>query len=235
LVIKEAGDVTAAFPAFLWQLSFSGGILQEMRRTRLKIISLFVALSVLSASSAHAISWHRNLNSALRASSSRGKPVLVDFYTDWCGWCKKMDKDTYSHAGVKKEAANFICVKVNGDKNRDLVRKYNIKAYPTTLFLNSKGVAIERVRGYVPPSRFLPKMKAIATRYKPTSKAKKGKASPSGFNLSGILFSEENPKAIVNNNIVGIGDTVGGAKVVSISQYGVTLSGKDGEIVLKLE
>lgn len=206
-----------------------------MRRAYFKIFLLFAVLSVLCGKNAHAISWHRNLNSALRASSAQGKPVLVDFYTDWCGWCKRMDTDTYAHAGVEKEAANFICVKVDGDRSRDIVRKYNIKAYPTTLFLNSKGVAIERIRGYLPPSQFLPKMKAIATRYKPASRIKKGEAAPSGFNLSGILFTENDPKAIVNNNIVGIGDTVGGAKVVGITQYDVTLSGKDGKIVLKLE
>jgi thioredoxin-related protein len=206
-----------------------------MKKTWFKILLSAGILCVLFAHTAYAISWHRSLNSALRASNKQGKPVLVDFYTEWCGWCKKMDKDTYSHAGVEKEAVNFICVKVDGDKNRDLVRKYNIKAYPTTLFLNGKGVAIDRIRGYLPPDQFLPKMKSIATRYKPSVQTKKSKTAPSGFNLSGIIFSQDDPKAIVNNNIVGIGDTVGGAKVVAITQYGVILSGQDGEIVLKLE
>ncbi len=198
-------------------------------------ISLFAGLLLFSQVAA-AINWGYNFDSALRRADAEGKPVMVDFSTEWCGWCKVMEKNTFSNSEVNALAAKFVCVKVDGDKSRDLVRKYNIKGYPTTLFLNEKGVPIERVVGYLPPDRFADKMKAILSRYKPApaKKAEEGTAAGDML-LTGVFHSADSPKAVINNTIVGIGDEVNGAKVIKITETEVILTRDGKKIKLGME
>lgn len=59
------------------------------------------------------------------------KFILVDLYTDWCGWCKKMDENTYTDAGVASMLnANFTSVKLNAE-TKDVVT-FNGKSYSFT-------------------------------------------------------------------------------------------------------
>jgi len=47
---------------------------------------VFVAAFAFIVPQAGAITWNNNLDDALKAAKSQGKPVMIDFYTDWCGW-----------------------------------------------------------------------------------------------------------------------------------------------------
>ncbi|MEM6317954.1 MAG: thioredoxin family protein [Bacteroidota bacterium] len=80
-----------------------------------------------------------------------GKLVFLDAYTDWCGPCKKMDKDVFS----KKEVGdfyntNFLSVKINMEKGEGigLAEKYLIFAYPSLLFINYDGSIAHRYAGF---------------------------------------------------------------------------------------
>jgi thiol-disulfide isomerase/thioredoxin len=76
------------------------------------------------------------------------KRVFVDFETTWCGPCKLMDQWIYTAADVVAAAEQTIAVKVDGDKHRDLVKKYEVKAYPTMLLLGPDGAVLHRAVGY---------------------------------------------------------------------------------------
>ena len=131
------------------------------KRKFISILLLFLSVFLFQAVSTYAISWSSNLESALKEAKSKKKPVMVDFYSDWCGWCKKLDKETYSDLKVSKLAREFISVKVNGYRNRDAARKYNIRGYPTVLFLGSNGNIIRRVEGYLGPDNFAEIMEGV--------------------------------------------------------------------------
>ena len=79
--------------------------------------SLLLMFTFLSGAKAEAISWGSDLDSALNSAESSGEPVMADFYTDWCGWCKKLDEDTYSDSKVNDLAGSFVCVKINADSD----------------------------------------------------------------------------------------------------------------------
>ena len=118
-----------------------------MKKT--KMMALFVAvLLVLGTAPAWAIQWESDLGKALEEAKSAGKPVIADFYTDWCGWCKKLDKDVYEDAAVNRLAEKFICVKVNCELDKSSPSKYNVRGYPTIVFFNSAGGVEETVVGY---------------------------------------------------------------------------------------
>jgi len=86
------------------------------------------------------------------------KTLIAVALTDWCGWCKRLDQDTYTDVEVRKLAQSFVCVKVNGEQRRDLVEQYGVSGYPTIVFLNSKLMEVKRVGGYQPPTRFVSSM-----------------------------------------------------------------------------
>ena len=131
------------------------------KRKFISILLLFLSVFLFQAVSAYAISWSSNLESALKEAKSKKKPVMVDFYTDWCGWCKKLDKETYANRKVSSLAREFISVKVNGDRTRHAVKKYNIRGYPTVLFLDSNGNIVQRVWGYLGPDDFAKIMEGV--------------------------------------------------------------------------
>ncbi|MBU1912827.1 MAG: thioredoxin family protein [Candidatus Omnitrophica bacterium] len=186
-----------------------------------------------------AISWERDLADALEKAKTKGKPVMADFYTDWCHWCKKLDKDVYENAGVNRLAEKFICVKVNCEIDKGAFSKYGLRGYPTVIFFNAKGKTEETVVGYRTAQAFADIMNKVLGRM-PESNANqqlpgkpiiKKKRAAGEFKLEGIMDSE----AIVNDKIVAVGDEVDDAKVIVITESCVKLLYKDKELTLSME
>ncbi len=94
---------------------------------------------------------------ALKEASKGHKIIMVDLYTDWCGWCKRLDRDTYSDDNVGKYAdENFVSLKMNAEQGEgiDLAKNYQVRGYPTILFFNEKGEEIHRLVGYQTALKF---------------------------------------------------------------------------------
>ena len=80
--------------------------------------------------------WNNDFNSALINAQKSNKLVFVDFYADWCGYCKELDEKTYPDQGVQQRLAQkYVAVKVNVDQNPDLATKYNIYGLPTLVII----------------------------------------------------------------------------------------------------
>ena len=86
---------------------------------------------------------------AALAKAAPGKQrVLVDFATTWCGPCKLMDQWVYTAADVVAAAKDVVAVKLDGDVERELVKRFGVTAYPTMLLLEADGTEVRRVVGY---------------------------------------------------------------------------------------
>lgn len=69
------------------------------------------------------IAW-MTWDEAVKANEKKPKKIFIDFYTDWCGWCKKMDKSTFVDPTVVEYVnKNFYAVKFNAEQKEDVVFK----------------------------------------------------------------------------------------------------------------
>lgn len=123
------------------------------------LISLAILTSALFAAQEKSVKWRTDFEKAAKDAKKANKPIMIDFYTDWCGWCKKLDKDVYTDSRVVDLSKKFVCVKIDGDENRKLVEKYDLQGYPTIVFLNSKSEEVERIVGYKNADDFLKTMR----------------------------------------------------------------------------
>jgi len=116
-----------------------------------------------------AIQW-MGYEQGLKLAKEKGRPTMIDVYTDWCGWCKVLDKEVYTKAEVIELSKSFVCIKVDGDKAKELVAKHQVKGYPTIFFTDKDGKEVHRIVGYEPAEKFLADMKAALEKVKGAEK-----------------------------------------------------------------
>lgn len=95
---------------------------------------------------------------------SENKPVMIDFYADWCAQCKELDKYTYTDGKVVELSQSFNNIKIDLTKeNPEISSKYNIKGLPVVIFMNSKGEELKelRVTGFLKPEEFEKRMNKV--------------------------------------------------------------------------
>lgn len=114
------------------------------------------------------VTWAVDYDAALAQAQRGRKPVLISAHMPGCGWCRKMDAETFTHPGVVALARQFVCVRIDSDVDSALTAKYRIDQFPMTLILNPEGREITRFAGYVPPERFATILKELLSTIRPS-------------------------------------------------------------------
>jgi thioredoxin-related protein len=123
-----------------------------------------------------AVAW-TTFDQALATAKTDSLFVIVDFYTNWCKWCKVMDQKTYTDPAVSKLVKESFCAaKVNPEQNVSysyqgrqldgpgIAQEFNVSGYPTTVFLDSDGNKIGSFSGFVPPQIYIRILTFVADR-----------------------------------------------------------------------
>lgn len=113
---------------------------------------------------------------ALKKAAKGHKVVMVDLYTDWCGWCKRLDRDTYSNDAVGAYTdANMVSLKMDAEHDgAELAQQGHVQGYPTILFFDENGNEIHRLVGYQKPDQFLATLKTAVQKNGAKSAVHKG-------------------------------------------------------------
>ena len=154
-----------------------------------KVKYIFLMMSVIVSASftikpSEDINW-MSFEEMQEAYAKNPKPVLIDLYTDWCGWCKHMDKTTYKNAKVIAYInKNYYAVKYNAESKEDVVfnnKTYSFNAkyktndlaiylsfgelsYPNSIFLSSLNARPAPLAGYMKPKEMEAPLKYFAER-----------------------------------------------------------------------
>jgi thiol:disulfide interchange protein DsbD len=114
------------------------------------------------------VRWDSYDEKALSAASTAGKPVIIDFYADWCLPCKELDAKTFSDPAVARELNRFIRVKADltlsdDPKTQALGKRYGILGVPTVIFLDASGQEIRglRLNQYENAEKFLARIRQV--------------------------------------------------------------------------
>lgn len=107
--------------------------------------------------------WATNYDEALAAAKSSGKPILADFTgSDWCGWCIKLQEETFSKEAFADYAKeNLVLLELDypnakeqsdevRKQNEELKNKFEVRGFPTLVLINGDGKEIARQVGYLP-------------------------------------------------------------------------------------
>src|SRR5712692_904665 len=139
----------------------------------LTLLGIMISAIPLVSGDKTTLQW-KNFNDGFAEAKKSNKKILVDVYTDWCGWCKKMDKDVYTNKEVASYLADrYIVVKLNAESESKLnyddkamsetqwSQAFGVNGYPTTIFLKANGESITLVPGYIPAETFIDVIKYI--------------------------------------------------------------------------
>ena len=162
--------------------TFEGPLGSRLRKgagVALLALAAFYAVGVGEARSGEAgsgIAWMVNREAeGLARARAEGKPVIIDFWGDWCAACKELDRTAWSDPRVEKEAEQFVAIKVDNSADQmadpktsamvdEVMTKYGIVGQPTVVFIDARGRELppdERVLGVVSADEMLGRLKAV--------------------------------------------------------------------------
>jgi thioredoxin-related protein len=218
-----------------------------MKKTVLTILGFWLAGQAMAAD----LPWLTSLPDALNQARAENKTVLMDFTgSDWCGWCKKLDAETFSKDAFADYAASHLVLvqvdfpraKEQSDElkaaNKSLQKTYGVSGYPTLVSLSADGSVLWKQVGYLAggPAALISKLGGtmpktapasapaqsvnLAAIYGGTPPAPKPTGEPK---LQGIFWSAGHGSILLDGKSCEEGDTVRGMRVIKITRDKVTV------------
>ncbi|OQY13732.1 MAG: hypothetical protein B6I31_00525 [Desulfobacteraceae bacterium 4572_19] len=127
------------------------------------VLAVFLLPGVVIAEDVNWVTYDK----AMTMAKKQDKPILVYFFTKWCGYCRKMDKEVFKDAPVVKYLnEKFISVRLDtekNDKNKKIASSYKVRSYPSTWFLKSDGAKISNLPGFVPATSMINILKFLGS------------------------------------------------------------------------
>ena len=116
-----------------------------------------------SAGAAETIKW-QSFDQGVSMAESQGKQIFLYFYADWCTYCRKMEKETFTDESVVNYLnENFIPISVNSDKNKKVADNFRVRGLPTFWLLKPDSTRLSNLPGYIDSGRLMAILKYIKT------------------------------------------------------------------------
>jgi len=109
------------------------------------------------------IQW-QPYDTGLKMIKEQNKKGFLHFYTDWCTYCKIMNKNTFVDAKIINYLNdNFISIRVNADKQKSVAKEYGVSRFPSTWFIAEDSTSLSNQPGYIQPEMLLNMLKFLNT------------------------------------------------------------------------
>jgi thiol:disulfide interchange protein DsbD len=126
------------------------------------------AASARSRAQGDRLAWHFHQDevAALAEARAQGRPVIIDFWADWCTACKELDKTAWADPRVQAAAQRFVTLKMDGTNDTDAFQrvfdKYGVVGMPTVIFIDASGHELPvRITGAVDGDEMLKWLSAV--------------------------------------------------------------------------
>ena len=129
-----------------------------MRSRTLPALLLLAALASPAVAVPGPPTWYTKADEATREAQRSGRPILVDLYAAWCGWCKELDRNVFSTPRFQQFARDFVLLRVDtedGGEGTELNDRYQVQSLPTTLLLDGDRILLGKVEGYAPTDEYI--------------------------------------------------------------------------------
>lgn len=128
------------------------------------VFCFIIPTSLLSARETNdSIDW-LTFDEGQKRGQAQEQKFFLYFYTDWCGYCRKLEKETFSNKDVAKYInSNFIPVRINSERMPKVAARFGVSGFPDLRFLTPKGENIGKLPGYVDADKLLPMLRYIST------------------------------------------------------------------------
>lgn len=136
-------------------------------------VTVLVGLSFVLTKPTAGVIWEPYASEKINLAKKSEKPVIIDFYADWCIPCHELDRYTYSNPKVIQALEPFVRLKVdvtnpNTREAMESIERFEVLGVPTILFLDSNGKEVQRSRitGYVAAAEFLKILEPVEKTFK---------------------------------------------------------------------
>lgn len=169
-VFYKSGIALTALVGGIWLLARSAESRQEKMVGAALGVLILAAGAFLAWPSMHdtEIVWQPYDPALVASAADQGRPVMIDFYADWCIPCKELDARTFVDPDVVEESEKFVRLKAdltngNDPASEELIEQYEILGVPTIVFIGPGGQEVEAARliGFEKPDRFLQRMQRV--------------------------------------------------------------------------
>jgi thioredoxin:protein disulfide reductase len=118
------------------------------------------------ARSQAAFTWLHSYDEAIAHAKAEGRPVIIDFWAEWCVACKELDKIAWSQEPVKQAAARFVALKLDGTDADDaftaIAERFGVVGMPTVIFLDGRGREVpDRVIGAISADEMVRRLESV--------------------------------------------------------------------------
>ncbi|MBU2488359.1 MAG: thioredoxin family protein [Proteobacteria bacterium] len=118
-----------------------------------------------SGPSASAINWVTDYQAGLEKAQKTGRPVLVFFTAEWCGYCTRIKKEVFAQKEVGTASEKLVNIWVDVDENRQLAGEFGIRGIPALIFLDPEGKVLGPYNGPRNPGPIITAMNEVTAKY----------------------------------------------------------------------